>query len=97
MWDRYSDQKIEYAKDKNPGPHRVILPFPKVRELDKQGNLTWNEGWQCECCGTSFVIEEAPYEFCDGCGCFTTVYLKRLNTQYEMELLCQECIKSQPR
>lgn len=72
----------------------LVTPRPRTRELDEKGNLTWYDPHHCEHCKTTIVTEEAPYEFCSDCGCYTTVYVRKYMLDRDWVTLCQTCFKA---
>lgn len=76
------------------GPRTFKLATPYTRILDEQGELIWYDSSYCEHCKTTIVTEEAPYQFCSKCGCYTTVYVRVYDLKEDDYLtLCQDCLK----
>lgn len=77
--------------------HELIVPARRLNEAGEVEHALPPE-WPYECptCHTKYVPEEPEYRFCDGCGCYTTVYRKEFRKlageeNHNFVILCKDC------
>lgn len=74
---------------------RVILSNLKLirytRTLTEKGEVVWAERYECPTCHTQYIPDDMKYRICDGCGCYTQVYIRKWGITK-----CQSCVTGKP-